>query len=545
MAPVKENFENLNMSQIIVETESCCICASEEFRKMREKYGLEISIHEDTSSDQYLSFIKTFSAVLQISEATITSIIREKCAEQEFKHLVSLEYGKNFVDFTNMNHQVLNLAWIGCLAQETETDIMVICDHFCLNASHLGQNLVFFRSNHLGVSENLVAVTLTDMNVYHPLVINQAVRDNASNLGIKIIMYGILEASADESIQSRRPTDAARNVEYVDENMSTQVVEDIGSLAEEQLMSDDVIMHVAESSITLDGLFEHHFPNSRSGDINQNSYTSMSRLNLSESQHLDETLSYTRTFDNDGLFGVFDIEDFHKIIISSVKFFNFPTVVDERTLKNMAKMVPTLEGSALHGIKIGRIETPVGTIDLIVKIDSFGNFNDSCLKKIAELCAEYARTLPCSTTEGHSVVCRSGSIRNSHLSTMRATTEHHNRNELESYTNTMAQCYMYHFKRHLEVQLSRRIVTRGRIQLFFKCIGNKNMTFKDDLRSCFNTIKQFEQVINFMAIDSRNVWFDFCVTTSASSDSSQVNLKNFKLYLFLTSFFLDCPFLEW
>ena len=140
---------------------------------------------------------------------------------------------------------------------------------------------------------------------------------------------------------------------------------------------------------------------------------------------------------------------------------------------------------------------------------------------------------------------RSGSIRNSHLSTMRATTEHHNRNELESYTNTMAQCYMYHFKRHLEVQLSRRIVTRGRIQLFFKCIGNKNMTFKEDLRSCFNTIKQFEQVINFMAIDSRNVWFDFCVTTSASSDSSQVNLKNFKLYLFLTSFFLDCPFLEW
>ena len=68
-------------------------------------------------------------------------------------------------------------------------------------------------------------------------------------------------------------------------------------------------------------------------------------------------------------------------------------------------MLPTLEGSTLHGIKVGRIDTPVGTIDLIVKIDSFENLNYSCLKKITELCAKYVRTLPCSTTEGHSDVC--------------------------------------------------------------------------------------------------------------------------------------------
>ena len=30
----------------------------------------------------------------------------------------------------------------------------------------------------------------------------------------------------------------------------------------------------------------------------------------------------------------FDVEDFHKIIINSVKFLNFPTFVDERTLRD-------------------------------------------------------------------------------------------------------------------------------------------------------------------------------------------------------------------
>lgn len=85
----------------------------------------------------------------------------------------------------------------------------------------------------------------------------------------------------------------------------------------------------------------------------------------------------------------------------------------------------------------------------------------------------------------------------------------------------------------------------GQVKMFFKCIGTKSTTFTDDLGKCFESIRSFETVFDFKYLDCKNIWLDYCVTSSAESAFGPVSLD---FYAFLYNYFylyLGCALLEW
>ena len=256
-------------------------------------------------------------------------------------------------------------------------------------------------------------------------------------------------------------------------------------------------------------------------DVSSEALTSNVKLDIINSQLSRESMLFNKTYDIDGFFGIFGIEDFERIINCSVKFLIFPALLDNASRKKAQRFFCEDDDTVRSFVKIGVIKVPIGHIDLILVIESLHLLEDRIVKSIAEECASFARELPCAVNPVHFQRCNSEFSLGSHRSTRRALASTFKKNECESYSRTMSTCYMYHFKCKLDMLLS-RFGVRGSISIFFKCIGTKSSTFTDNLNDCLINLAQFDEAIKFEELDTNKVWVDHCITTTAQSPSAHV-----------------------
>ena len=511
----------------------CSLCADHRFNELIKTFNVSCVDHDDFASDSYESFIKTFSIILETDEESIKNVIFNKSVEEPFKSLLKFEFGENLIHVFDDERIVANIAWISALSEEFKREIVVISDFYTLTIAHLGKKVIIFKPSQIQVGASPLGCVVYGLNTYHPLRHTNVLDDIKNNVIYEKIFYNNQNANLINDDQPNHVEDE-REIEFVETGAGgrTQIpVDDIGSPAEEQFMSNERNQrnNANQISSTINSFLNEHFTRSSIEDITLDAYCSNTKLNFESSAINSETLSVTRTHDIDGLFGYFDMKDFGDIIKSPVNFLIYPSLVDPRTRKNIEKFVSPVNGNFHFCIKIGVIDNPFGSIDIIVLIDSSLFITNDKLKLIAEECSSFSRSLPCTSDESHYSTCRSIGVRTSHRATMRASTSSHGRQECENYTPNLATCYVYHFRQILyqKLETQRR---RVNFKIFFKCVGSKSRTFTESLKDCIEPLRSFESAIDFKLIDTRNIWVDYCITSSP--ESSQGPVRIFYFYFF-------------
>ena len=299
--------------------------------------------------------------------------------------------------------------------------------------------------------------------------------------------------------------------------MDVDIQEDIGELAEEQTFTDENETEIPEAdSLTIEE-FLMKYENSESPlRYAIEAYTSREKLNVKESQVLNDHYSYKINYDLDGLFGFLEFEQFGEAIKCPVLFSVFPSAVDQRTSKNIGKMLKIPSGTHLSSYLFGRIDSSIGHLDLIVVVNSSRQIDPSILSEIMKQCSVNARKLECIFDQQHN--CPSSTIRDGHQSTMRASTSSHQRNEFECYNEVVAVCYCYHFKKVLDRELYGRNI-RGTAKIFFKSVATKSATRSDKLSSIIKSVNLFTEAFKLDSFSNDSVFVDFCLSATATSNA--------------------------
>lgn len=534
----------------------CSDCENVEFATLCFKFGLIIPQHHRCSSEPYISFVKTFGVLLNLEDEVIKQLIQEKSMDQAFSALRDLEYGSNISRFGAIEGGVSNLAYVAAIAEQSGKEIVVFCSNLCLNSIHRGNQVIRFKPRSLVVNDTPILCCLTGLNIFHPVSGSQNLIDVSSDPSVRIVQFEIINslprannrsegstlsenANGSSNLTRRgnpfvhiRPVEDMRDSNLIenDENgdipLDPMAVEEANQVLIE--LSDDANLLTTGDELTLQQFLERFGTMINQSEVSSEIFTSTTKLNLLGSQVSRESLIYNKTYDIDGFFGIFGIEEFGKIVNCSVKFLVYPTLLDKASRRNAQRFFSLDENVTIMFFKIGTIELPIGTIDLIIALESAPAISDYDLKSIVEHCSEYARSLPCGENTNHFRQCNSLSTLDSHRSTRRAITSTLKRNEYENYSLKIAKCYVDHFKCMLDESLQ-RLGRRGVINIFFKSIGSKAFTFTDNLKECLINLKQFSDAINFDQINMEQVWVDFCITTSAKSPSSPVSHPLFNI----------------
>lgn len=507
-------------SELEVDYATCSTCKNLEVSELLTKFSIEIPLHTNFSTGSYHSFIKTFEKILSVEEAQLVTIITTRSNDRSFKSLKTLEYGTNMSDIQVENNFVFNLAFIAAMANDFDREILVFCDPFCLNFVHKGRQVISVMPDREFTTILPLACVLSGMNIYHPLLQSNSLRTHVMTARRSTVYYRNLELPRPPRRNLRIPD--VPDITFIENNDSGRRelnIDEVGYIPGEEQEFNEIFGNGNEHSTTLNEFLASYFPNSRSEEIPIESYTTPVCLDLLRSQQVRMPTQYKKTFDTDGFFSHFLINDYPSVIISPVKFQLFPTVVDART-QNTIKRVLLNEGfEIMQSSKIGSIDFPLGTIEIIIVLCS--NENDrlppDMFPAVVQNCANFARLLPCESDQNHMENnCNSKEVRASHISTRRAGTSTHRRNESEQYTAAVASCYIYHFAQKL-IQELRRCNSSGESKIFLKGIGMKSTTYTGCPVKCLEIVKSFGEIVDFSRLGLNNVYIDFCITSSLHS----------------------------
>ena len=145
-----------------------------------------------------------------------------------------------------------------------------------------------------------------------------------------------------------------------------------------------------------------------------------------------------------------------------------------------------------------------------------------------------ANPLPCHEDTEHNNSCPSTLIIEGHRSALRASTTSHNKDEFELYGETVSCCYVHHFKKNLDLELS-RLNVRMDAKIFFKNIASKSGTRSNLLERCLAHVKTFNLAFKLNLIDNDKVFIDFCISVTSYSDNMILGkvLSNYCIHYFL------------
>ena len=511
------NYQDLTLQQ------TCPSCDSGNVITLLERYEISSRLHKDFSDDSYQSFLETFSILLEQDLESIRTAINTFDVEcPAFTRLKKIEYGCNFARIQTGTRHVLNLAWLGAIADYSGRNILVFCDLLCLNFLHQGENIVLFRPNRNSDNEIPLACVLSGLNIYHPVADSPILLNFCNDLNITNLEYvESIFGDNDERLNLNEREISSREIVLLEAIDDTFTLIDTTQTENDESTSSNVRGDpIPTNSKTIQQFLDINYSNSNVMDIEIANYTNTDKLRILESQQ--EHLEYQRAFDIDGLFGHFPMETMAKVLKCPAKILVTPSIVDKRTSKSVLKiMQPDSDNEkTLLSVKVGSIEFPLGIIDLLVVLNSLRKISDKQLSALFKECAEYARTLPCEYDIDHFTECQSKGTRDSHRSTARASTVNHRKNESEPYTRTLAICYFHHFKKLLDSKLLLMNI-QSSVDIFFKCIGSKSTTFSENIGHCLESLNYFSSALDFKAIDERTAWIDYCITTSASSSGDE------------------------
>jgi len=514
-------FEHFKAMNTEATRDFCLTCDNEIVEKILKKQNLNFTVHEQIPKDSRESFLKTFSILLNLSEEQLLTTLRNRRRELNFITLQKVEYGENMIRHVRDQRKISNLAWISCLAEEYKREIIVVCDLYSLNFAHNGKTVLIFKPSQLIQNVDPIGCLLFGFNSYHPIINSESLQRLATNLSFNRIFYRSREIMNEEDDSNAHFYGEERDIDisFVEAIGREEIlVAELGIPAENPVLSNDRLPQEQgpTNSIRLEEFLNIHYERSLLNNLNVESLTSNVKINMCDSALNRHELSMKKTHDIDGLFGIFDPSDYGKVVKCPVKVLVFPALVDPRTSKNIAKLYPANVSRHYQNIKIGVIELPFGTIDLIVIIESTSNIIEKNVKTAALTSASFARSLPCANDTEHFQSCRSLAVRNSHRGNMPASIASRNKKEYENYSPLIAGCYLHHFVSSMNkcLNLSRRNIS---MKIFFKCVGSKSFTFSENSISCLDALRQFEAAIDFSQIDNSKVWVDYCITTSAES----------------------------
>lgn len=518
--------------------EYCATCNNEIVTKILKKFNLTCPIHEMIPKNCHESFYKTFSKLFEVNDNEIRTMVQRHANSTQFRQLQKLEFGANMLVHLRNPNLISNLAFISSLAEEFKRQIILICDFYSLNCAHDGKQVIVFEPSER-ISDDPVGCLLFDFNSYHPLNFS----DELLNLGREdsFCKISLRQQNNNEEITTNgnNPNDSFdRDIDFVEPGSRGSVavpVVDLGAPAETPVMSTERAERRTPQpqieTIMLPQFLERFYPRSISESVSYECFTSTVKLDLKQSALDPRTFEFKRTHDIDGLFAIFNINEFESIIKSPVQFLVFPSLVDRRTTKNITKLLTPRNECLYKAVKIGLIEMRYGCLDLIAFIESEISIDDKTFRLIAEQSSAFARSLPCAYDTDHYRTCRSGGVRNNHRANMRATTANHARNESEDYSVLIATCYVHHFNKAFKSKLAENRIF-GNLKMFVKCIGSKSFTFTENIDDILLYIRDFEKAIDFHKIGAKNVWIDYCITTSAETEACPVwNIDNLSIFI--------------
>lgn len=180
-------------------------------------------------------------------------------------------------------------------------------------------------------------------------------------------------------------------VEQINENASV----DLGTIAEDTFDSEERIPDDQNNSVTFQEFLNRFFSNSSADDITTEGHMSELKLNFTNSSMDQNNLIFKKTYDIDGFFSLIEMRNFPDILKCSAKFLLYPSLVDTRTRKNIKILYGQETENPLKSVKIGVIELPIGTIDIIVVVNTNCLFSDEIFMEMAQNAANFARNLRC------------------------------------------------------------------------------------------------------------------------------------------------------
>ena len=526
-------FEHFKAMNTEATRDFCLTCDNEIVEKILKKHDLSCTAHEEIPKDSRASFFKTFSLLLNLPEEQLLTAVRNRRRDPSFVNLQKLEYGDNMVRHLRDIQRFSNLAWISCLAEEYKREIIVVCDFYSLNFAHDGKNVLIFKPSQFLQDVDPIGCLLFGLNSYHPITYSESLENLCTNLNYNRIFYRSLTNHENNEDETENFQSDDRAIQFVESRGSEELnLDDLGNPAENSLLSNERVPVLAGpiDSIRLHEFLDQNFERSMEQSISAESLTSTVKLNLNDSVIDRNSLIYKNTHDIDGLFGIFEASDYKNVIKCPIKFAVFPGIVDARTSKNIVKLAPPRDGYSFTNIKFGVIELPLGTIDLIVVVDSNRTINAKKMISIAEQSAELARSLPCTSDGIHIQSCQSRALQRSHRGNMPASIASRTKKEYEKYSSLVANCYVHHFITSLNNCLQ-NIRIHADLKIFFKCVGSKSSTFSEKAENCLDVLRTFEEAIEFSKIKTENIWVDYCITASAECSTEPV--KHFKnIYYF-------------
>lgn len=488
-----------------ISTSTCTVCEDLDYCKTLRYFKLKTSDYPDHFCDSMESFFCSFSGTLQIEVEELKSAMRSHYNDESFKALSILEFGRNLAEFSNLGQKSI-LANIGAVAEHYKKEIHVFCSDLCLSFVHKGRNGFITRPSD-NVFNGSIACLVSGINVVHSVKMDDSYDYSENQFSVVSYNDAVLEPIAgDSNTNVTLPTEIPMFDEFGGE-VAAENIEDINTEITEVEVARDV------RTLTLEQLLINPLE-----EINNEAYTSASSLDFPGSQPPPEMLEYKVTYDVDGFFGFLDMEEFRSALNCPVKFAVSPSVSDQRTLKNITKLLSPNEGTFLNAVSFGKIELPVGALDLIVVISSSRKINDNLLTGLVRNCSQFARSLQCERNAVHYRNCPSIPIIDGHQSTMRASTSSHQRDEMETYNESVASCYVYHFKEMLYFELDKFNV-RFDAKIFFKNISSKSATRSSILKDCLESLNIFKLAFKLNMLDYEKVFVDFCVASTAFSNN--------------------------
>lgn len=511
----------------------CSTCDNENVDKLLKKYHINCSPHEIISKDSRQSFLKTFSILLNLTEDQLLATIANRRSDPQFIHLQKLEFGKAILTRLNHGPLVSNLAWICSLAEEFCRNIVVVCDFYCLNFIHNSKNIIIFNSSRRVRNTAPVGCLLFGFNTYHPIESTESISNILRIQTINRISY---ETPSVQMVNPDQVNDLQiedRDILLVEETgVNELTLDDLGEPAFSSNTDTPQIHEGPTNSIRLNEFMIQNFEDSREENLNIESLTTSVKIDFNESSTNPENITFKKTHDIDGFFAFIDITEFGNTILCAAKYMIYPTLCDKRTLKNIKMMYVVPDDAFVHAFKIGSIELTIGTLEIIAVVKTNTELSDRTISEYSAAAANFARQLKCVEDVNHCQSCTSRDIIANHRSTRPSTSRYQGKQEAESYSARLSHCYIYHFNKELARKLGAG--HRGEIKIFFKCIGCKASNFTENIYESFEVLSSLKSVFNFDCMNLKNIYLDFCITTSAETDHGPVILFCFEAF---TNFF--------
>lgn len=489
---------------------TCSVCEDLDYCKILRHFKLKTSIYAVHRCDSLESFFTSFSETLQIEVEDLKAAIRSHYNDESFIALSKLEFGINLAEYSTLAQKSI-LANIGAVAEHYKKEIHVFCSDLCLSFVHKGRNGFIIRPSD-NVFNGSIACLVSEINVVHSVIMNDT---------HDYLQYQFTVVRYNDAVQEPVAEDSNTNVTLpaelpmVDEFGGEVATDNIENVNLENANSENAEVEVAQDfqRLTLEQLLITPIE-----DINNQTYTSTSGLDFPGSQPPIEMLEHKITYDVDGFFGFLDLEEFGSAINCPVRFAITPSVSDPRTLKNIQKLLSTSEETFTNAVSFGKVELPVGALDLIVVLTSSRKLADNLVSGLTRTCAQFARSLQCERDAGHYANCPSVLLRDGHQSTMRASTSSHQRDEMETYNEAVASCYIHHFKEMLFIELE-KLNVRSDAKVFFKNVSSKSATRSSTVKNCLESVDIFKLAFKLNKLDYEKVFVDFCVASTAFSNN--------------------------